>query len=268
MKIFNFKIILISFSIISCMVSTASGLIDSDAAEKGLEIAKEADRRFTGFGDCEEVCTMILQDRRGNKRLRNLRMRILERENEGDFSLTIFDKPADVKGTAMLTHSHGIDPDDQWLYLPALKRVKRISSQKKSGPFMGSEFSFEDLSPFEIEKYTYLYLRDESLNDIPCFVSEWKPAYKYSGYERMVIWHDTAEYRVQRIDFYDRKNRLLKTLNNKDYRLFSNKFWRPMRFEMVNHQTGKSTLLEYSDYRFGLGLNSRDFDKNALKNFR
>jgi len=58
----------------------------------------------------------------------------------------------DVKGTVVLTFSHGLKPDEQWIYLPALKRVKRISSSNKSGPFMGSEFAYEDIGSWEVKK--------------------------------------------------------------------------------------------------------------------
>ncbi|NNK01755.1 MAG: outer membrane lipoprotein-sorting protein [Desulfatitalea sp.] len=233
--------------------------------EKGLEIAKEADRRLSGFGDCQEIFTMTLRDDRGRSRVRRMRILTLEREDDGDWFLSIFDEPADVKGTAMLTYSHTHTDDDQWLYLPALKRVKRISSKKKSGSFMGSEFSFEDFSSMEIEKYKYKYLRNEPCGDLDCFVSEWIPTYAYSGYTRMMVWHDLAEYRIQRVDYYDRKNKLLKTLLVKGYQLFDEKYWRAMHWIMENHQTKRSTTLEYSEYRFGVGLTERDFDQAALK---
>ena len=71
---------------------------------------------------------------------RELEIRTLEVKDDGDKSLTVFHTPRDVRGTALLTFSHGVDPDDQWLYLPALRRVKRIASNNQSGPFMGSEF--------------------------------------------------------------------------------------------------------------------------------
>ncbi len=208
---------------------------------------------------------MVLRDNKGRERRRTLRAKTLERENDGDWSLTIFDQPADVKGTAMLTYSHGLDPDDQWLYLPALKRIKRISSKNRSGPFMGSEFAFEDMSDFMIEKYSYRYLRDEPCGQLTCYVSEWIPAYEHSGYSRIEVWHDQQEYREQKVEFFDRRRNRLKTLMVSDYHLYNDRFWRPHSLEMSNHRTGKSTLLKYSDIVLGVGLTERDFDKNSLK---
>jgi outer membrane lipoprotein-sorting protein len=237
-----------------------------DAEQRGLDIALEADKRNSGFVDSQEQMVMVLRDKRGKERARKMRTKSLERHDDGDWGMTIFDQPADVKGTAMLTYSHGLEPDDQWLYLPALKRVKRISSRNKSGSFMGSEFAFEDMSSFEVKKYTYRFEREEACGELTCFVSEWVPQYDNSGYTRTVIWHDQQEYRAQKIDFYGRANKLLKTLTLMDYQLFNDRFWRPMKLEMQNHKTGKSTLLIFKSYEFGVGLSERDFDQSALKN--
>ena len=236
--------------------------------EKGLEIAVEADRRDTGFHDSTATMTMLLKNRQGDKSTRDIRVRTLEQNNDGDKSLTIFDRPADVKGTAFLSFTHKSGPDDQWLYLPALKRVKRISSRNKSGPFMGSEFAYEDLSSQEVEKYTYKYLHDENYKGMDCFVIERDPVDPNSGYTRQVIWIDKAEYRPQKIDYYDRKNSLLKTLTFSDYRQFLGRYWRAYDMYMENHQTGKSTRLTWSDYQFKTGLTERDFNRSSLKRIR
>ncbi|MBA3036082.1 MAG: outer membrane lipoprotein-sorting protein [Desulfobacterium sp.] len=251
--------------VVAFTIADASDYEGLNADEKGLAIAKEAKLRDEGFSDSEELLTMILKDRRGNERIRQMRVLTLERKDDGDWSLSIFDEPADVKGTAMLTYSHGLEPDDQWLYLPALKRVKRISSKNRSGLFMGSEFAFEDLSSFELEKFKYKFLRKEACDGEQCFVSEWIPAYEHSGYSKQIIWHDTNEYRIHRIDYYDRTNKLLKTLKLLQYKQFIGKYWRSMRMDMLNHKTGENTILTYSNYRFKIGLTDRDFDLNALK---
>ena len=152
-------------------VAIASAVMTTGAfasPEKGLEIAIEADSRDKGFGDSTAQITMILMDKYGQSTERAIRNRTFEGYNEGDKSLVIFDSPGDVRGTAFLSHTKKADSDDQWLYLPALKRVKRIASSNKAGPFMGSEFSYEDIASQEVEKYTYIYLRDEKLNGLDC----------------------------------------------------------------------------------------------------
>jgi hypothetical protein len=247
------------------MYLPAFAALAETAEEKGLAIAVEADKRDTGFGDTTANMTMELRNKQGDTSTRYIRIKILEVDGDGDKSMSVFDEPADVKGTAFLTHSHALKPDDQWLYLPALKRVKRINSKNKSGPFMGSEFAYEDLASQEIEKYGYKYLRDENLNGIDCFVIERTPAYEHSGYTRMVAWINKAEYRPEKIVFYDRKNDLLKTLTFSGYHQYLGQYWRADRYRMDNHQTGKSTLLTWNDYRFKTGLDDNDFNQNSLK---
>ena len=122
------------------------------------------------FGNFTARQVMVLRNKQGQESRRQLHIKVLEVADDGDKSLTVFDEPRDVKGTALLTHAHKQEADDQWLYLPALKRVKRISSSNKSGSFMGSEFAYEDMSAQEVEKFTYRYLRDEPCGDLTSMV--------------------------------------------------------------------------------------------------
>jgi len=237
--------------------------------EKGLAIAKEADERYKGYKDITASMLMVLKNKYGQESIRKIRVKVLEVEDDGDKSLTIFDNPKDVKGTAFLNYSHKVEDDDQWLYLPALKRVKRISSRGKSGSFMGSEFSYEDIASQEVEKYTYKWIRDEVYEGQECFVVERYPVdKKNSGYTSLLTWIDKSEYRVLKVDYYDRKKSLLKTLTFSGYNNYLDKYWRPDESNMINHQNGKSTRLEFSDYKFGVGLKDSDFSQNALKRAR
>jgi len=244
----------------------AAAPADAAAAARGLAIATEADRRDQGFEDSQVTLRMTLRNRQGDTSVRELRTRALEVADDGDKSLITFDTPADVKGTALLSFTHKRGPDDQWLFLPALKRVKRIASDNKAGPFMGSEFAYEDLSSQEVEKYGYLHLRDETVDGVPMTVIERHPVDPKSGYTRQVVWLDQAELRVWKVEYYDRKASLLKTLTAAGFQQHHGKHWRPATLTMVNHQTGKSTVLEFSGYRFASGLKDRDFDQNALQN--
>src|SRR3569832_308867 len=184
--------------------------------EKGLAIATEADRRDSGFRDFTADMDMILRNRQGDESARRLRSRTLEVANDGDKSLVIFDEPADVKGTAFLSYTHATSADDQWLYLPALKRVKRIS-------------------------------------------------YANTGYTRQLVWFDKQYYRPLKIEFYDRKDALLKTLTYQGYQQYAGQYWRADAMHMVNHQTGKSTDLAWRHYEFRTGLSDRDFDQSSLQ---
>ena len=214
---------------------------------------------------------MILKNASGQTSTRELRLNTLEvpDEGDGDKILSVIESPPDVRGTALLTYTHVNEPDDQWLYLPALKRVKRISSANKSGPFLGSEFAYEDLASQEVAKYTHRYLRDEPCGDgLQCFVIERVPVYKDSGYTRQLTWIDHDEYRFWKVVFYDRKNDLLKTLTFSDYQQYLDQYWRALILDMHNHQTGKSTRLSYTDLQFRVGLTEADFTRNALRRSR
>jgi len=255
--------VLLSLGLLSAQTSHAQS-----AEEQGLEIAKAARAYDRGFNDFTADMVMTLKSKTGDTSTRYIRIKTLEVEGDGDKSLSIFDEPKDVKGTAMLTYTHGLDPDDQWLYLPALKRVKRISSRNKSGPFMGSTFAFEDLGSQEVEKYTYKFNGEEACGEWQCYVLERFPAYKHSGYTRQLVWLDKQGYRAVKIEFYDRKKSLLKTLTAGDFEQFLGHYWRPGFMDMVNHQKGTSTRLEWKNYQFQTGLDDGDFRSQALKRLK
>ncbi|WP_321393397.1 outer membrane lipoprotein-sorting protein [Emcibacter sp.] len=239
------------------------------AEEKGLAIAEEMDRRDLGFGDSVSELEMILTNRQGKTATRYLKIKALEVQDRelGDKSLVIFDRPPDVKGTVLLTHSKILEPDDQWIYFPALGqkgRIKRIDSRSKSGPFMGSEFSYEDMSSREVGKYNYKWLRDEACGQMTCHVVESYPLYEGSGYTKIISWIDTGEYRVHKIEFFNRGGAHFKTLILSNYQKYLDKFWRAHDLYMVNNLTGKNTRLLMSRFEFRQGLEDRDFTRSRM----
>jgi hypothetical protein len=262
---FTLKSILL---VVSLAALSPSLVWASSAEQKGFAIAEEVDRRDTGWSDGRADLIMVLRNRRGSESVRRLRVRWLEVLEDGDKILILFDSPNDLKGTALLSYTHATTPDDQWLYMKAIKRVKRISSANKSGPFVGSEFAYEDLSGQEVEKYRYRWLRDEQLDGVQTMVIERFPIYEHSGYTRQVVWADAGVSPPVKIEYYDRKGALLKTLSVDGYRRYSDRFWRADHMQMVNHQTGKSTELDWSNYHFDTGLSDRDFNRNSLKSAR
>ncbi|GAA0873363.1 outer membrane lipoprotein-sorting protein [Gangjinia marincola] len=232
------------------------------AEERGLQIAKAAEKADLGFGSSTVELKMTLKNKNGQTSERYLVNKTLELTEDGDKSLIVFNSPKDVKGTATLTFTHKVGSDDQWLYLPSIARVKRISSNNKSGPFVGSEFAYEDLSSQEVEKYTYKFIKEDGSN----LIVEQDPVDPKSGYtRRLVTYNKDKGYRIEKIEFYDRKNALLKTLTYSDYKLYKDKFWRASTFNMVNHQSNKETVLEFSNYDFDVALTEDDFSQVALK---
>ena len=234
----------------------------------GLEIAKEAEIRDQGFGDYQASLEMILRNKLGQETQRLLRSITREQTNDGDKNLILFDTPRDLKGVAFLSHTHGKGTDDQWLFLPALKRVKRIASNNKSGPFMGSEFAYEDISSQELEKYTYHYVGDEMTGGRGYFKVERIPSDPKSGYSKQMVWYGKSNYLVWKVQYYDKKNKHLKTLIYKDYQQYLGKYWRANQMDMLNVQTGKSTTLKYTNYKFSIGTTDIDFSPSRLKRSR
>ena len=250
------------------MLAWPAGLAAESAEEAGLRIATEARERQKGFGNFVASMTMTLRNKRGQESHREVRLKVIEVEGDGDRTMFVFDRPRDVRGTAFLVHAHKEDADEQWLYLPALKRVKRISSSNQSGSFMGSEFSYEDMGTVEIEKFTHRHLRDEACGALQCAVLERVPVSKDSGYSRQLVWLDREELRTMQIRFFDRRDAHLKTMVVEGYKQYLDRFWRSSRIAMTNHLTGKSTLLVWSDYEFGADLDLGDFTRTALKRAR
>ncbi len=251
-------------NIILTIVAIATlGIVNAQSPEeKGLEIALAAEQADLGFNSSTVELKMTLKNKNGQTSERHLTTKTLELTEDGDKSLIVFNSPKDVKGTSTLTFTHKIGPDDQWLFLPSIKRVKRISSNNKSGPFVGSEFAYEDLSSQEIEKYSYKFL--EAKGNL--LLVEQDPVDPKSGYTRRIVTYNKGKgYRVEKVEFYDRKNALLKTLLYTDYQLHKDKFWRAGSFNMVNHQSNKETLLEFTNYNFDVNLSDEDFTQAALK---
>ena len=252
------------------VAATAAIANTGSPEEKGFAIAARSDRTDIGFGTSLVELKMVLRNAAGRETTRSLAIKTLEKPNEevGDKSLIVFDSPSDIDGTALLSHARILKADNQWLFLPALKRTKRISSVNKSGPFVGSEFAFEDFTALELNKFTYKYLRSEPCGELTCDVVERIPRYKHSGYTRQVSWVDQDIFQVRRVEFYDRRGDLLKVLSLDDYRQYQDRIWRAHRLSMVNVQTKKETDLLYSDYNFDTGLDAGDFEKSVLRRIR
>lgn len=237
-------------------------------AERGREIALEADRRARGFGDYQARMEMILVDRRGEETRRELELFALEVSEDEERWLVYFQSPRDIRGTGLLTYSFREGDTEQWLYLPALRRTKRISASGRSSPFLGSEFAYEDLAPTYPGQYRHTYVGEESLNGVDAFVVDRYPTYEGTGYSRQRLWIDRDEYRLLRVDSWDLRDRPLKSLTLGGYERYLDGLWRPSAAEMVNLRTEDRTRLRWFDYRFRTGLTESDFNRAALGRVR
>lgn len=251
-------------------ISINATAIESDA--KGLEIATQMDQRTKGYQDFKVDLEMALIDRAGKRSERAMKVTNME-ASAGVKSLIKFEAPRDLKGTALLVHGQETKSDDQWIYMPDLKRVKKIASTNKTGSFVGSEFAFEDLGTPDLGKFTYQFLGETSL-EVPglgvanAFKITRFPTDAESGYSKQVVWVDQNEYRTLKVEFYDKKEKLQKTLDMSEFALYQEKFWYPGRMMMTNHQTGRSTELLWKDYQFNNGLKESSFSKRKLLTMR
>lgn len=234
--------------------------------EKGLEIVKKVRDANQGFLGEKSSMKMVLIDAYGSKTERDMEGKVLEVLKDGDKSLSLFLNPLDVKGTKMITWSHKEDDDDQWLYLPSMNRVKRISSSGQSASFMGSEFSFEDLGSQELEKFNHKLLREEKFEGDEVWVLERRPN-KKSGYSKQIIYMSKKIMNPLKMEYYDRKEELLKVAKFQDYKLFKigkKEMWKSNQIEMKNIQTKKESLFIWKERELGVTLKESEFNAQAL----
>ena len=236
------------------------------ASNEGLGIIQKIKQAGRGFAGQTSESQMVLIDRQGNRIERSMLTQVLEMQNGEERSLITFITPPDVKGTKMLSWMRNhLKDDEQWLYLPSLRRVKRISGGQRTSSFMGSEFSYEDIiSGQAVEKFSYKLL---SKIEGKSWTIESRPKFK-SGYSKKVETYSTKIHETpSKWSYYDQREELLKTAtfsNWKRYTVKKKTFWRAKNIKMQNVQTGKQSLWLQKNLELGVKLLPRDFKKNAL----
>ena len=257
-KIFSFVLCLFVFNPVLGFTS--------DSESRGLEIALKMRKASEGFIGESSQMEMVLIDAYGSETKREMQGHILEVKGDGDRSLMIFMSPSDVRGTRMLTWSKREGNDDQWLYLPSLRRVRRISSNNRMSSFMGSEFSFEDLGSQEVERYNFKFLKDDKYNDEEVHVLQRVPKDR-SGYSKMVMYVSKSKLLPLKIEYFDRREELLKTgefKNHTEYKVGNKKVWRSNEIHMNNVQTQKKSIFRWSNRSVGVEHQERMFTQGAL----
>lgn len=178
--------------------------------------------------------------------------------------VTFFQSPPDVKGTGFLSWSYADDSkdDDQWLFLPALRKVRRISAGNKNDYFMGSDFTYDDMGERKVSEDTHKRVKSEVLNGVDCWVVESLPK-KRGMYSKRLTWVEKTNWLIQKVDYYDRKDRHLKTLYMTWQKVKG--LWTWKRGEMKNHLTKHATLIDITDVRVNTGVKNRAFTERTLK---
>lgn len=220
----------------------------SDARAK--DIIAQVLKNTTGYDHYAVDMQMQLNVENGKSLQRQIRQYVVEQPQDFERSIGVFKTPADVKGSKMLMYAHADHADDQWLFLPALNRPKRIANENKSGAFFGSEIAFEDLGTAKLKKMEHHLVREEKYRGRDYYVLRSTPASKYSSYSAVEILIDKVTYLDGEIRYFDKKGQLYK-VNAADYRQFKkNTVWLPVRQVMKNVQNGRTTVMTWSNYDF------------------
>lgn len=237
----------------------------------GLEIAKKINAREDG-NEYYRKLTMTLTDRRGKVRIRKT---IGYRKYYGLEKRTIsfFLSPRNVKGTAFLTfdYSEADRDDDQWLYLPALRKIRRISASNRGDYFLGTDFTYEEIkneTKLAIQDYNYKTLGIKIVNGINLYQLESTPKTaeiaKELGYSRVVSLIDPTIWMTRQADFWDVAGNHLKTIYTKKVKLVQN-IWTAHRLEAFNHKTGHRTLFEISEVDYQKEVPDKVFTQRTLR---
>lgn len=225
-----------------------------DPVAFGTRLKAYVDELDSGWVDEVAVSSMILIDASGRRSVRSVSQMTLEGE-DGDKSLVKFRSPAEIKGVAALTHQHPGGADDSWLYLPASRRVRRISGANKTASFQGTEFTYEDLAQPALEDYEWVHLGFEKDKQGTEFHRlQATPRSSDSGYSRMVVWVHPEFWRAERTEYFDPSGELLKVMEISDFEWLHERWWRPGKMVMKNVQTRKSTEMKFSKRFLNLAL--------------
>ncbi|MBT3617889.1 MAG: outer membrane lipoprotein-sorting protein [Candidatus Marinimicrobia bacterium] len=230
----------------------------------GLEVIQKVYDRPTG-NDMTGNLIMTIENSRGNQRVRKIKQFVKTVKN-GEKKIMYFLSPADVKNTSFMTWSYddASKSDDQWIYLPALKKVKRISSDSKGDYFMGSDFTYDDLGDRHPLDDTHTILREEVINEKETIVIESVPKDEEYMYARTVTWVVKDSWIGLKKEFYDEDDELLKILTVDDQQSFKDVIILT-KVKMKNVQRNQFTIMEFSDVQIDTGIPNNKFTERMMK---
>ncbi len=216
--------------------------------------------------------TMVLINDKGQQRERKNTTLLKLQANGIDSKLLVkFSTPTDIKGTGFLQVEHSDGDDDLWLYLPALKKSRRLVANNKKDSFLGSDFSYGDISLPKVDQYRHTLQASELIDAHDCYVIESVPAdetVKFnSGYSRKLTWVRTDNFLEAKVEYYDISGRLLKTQNISKHQLVepATGRWFAQHREMINHQTGHQTVLNFDQIEAGVAAPDDQFTTRSIE---
>ncbi len=234
----------------------------ANAQLTGTQIIEKAYDRATG-DDQTSMLTMTLTNKQGKQRIRKIKQ-FTKDLGDVEKSIMFFQSPADVKNTSFMSWSYDSDKsDDQWIYLPALKKTKRISSDSKSDYFMGSDFTYDDLGDRKLNADKHKLLKEETINGKACYVVESISKDEDYMYTKTITWINKANFIGVKKQFFDEDEELLKVLTIKKYVKISG-FWVITNSEMKNVQKNHKTSMVLSNVQVNTGLSAAKFTERMM----
>ena len=247
-------------SILVAMFLFAS--INSTAQLTGKQIVDKSYNIATG-DDQTSILTMTLINKNGKKRVRKIKQFTKDFGNV-EKKIMFFQSPADVKNTSFMNWSYDNDKsDDQWIYLPALKKTKRLSSDSKSDYFMGSDFTYDDLGDRKLDADKHKLLREETVDGFKCYVVESVSKDEDYMYSKTITWINKANFVGVKKEFYDEDADLLKILSIKSTKKISG-FWVITQSEMKNVQKNHKTNISLSNIVINSGVSDSKFTERMM----
>jgi len=244
---------------VAVIIATSFG---ANAQLTGRQIVEKAYNLSTG-DDQTSVLTMTLTNKSGQTRVRKIQQYTKDFGNM-EKSIMFFLSPADVKNTSFMNWSYDSDKaDDQWIYLPALKRVKRISSDSKSDYFMGSDFTYDDLGDRKLDADVHKLLREETINGKACYVVESVSKDEDYMYSKTITWIRKDNFVGMKKEFYDEDGELLKILTLKKVEKIAG-FWIRMHSEMKNIQKNHKTSMVLTNIKVNTGVSTSKFSERMM----
>jgi outer membrane lipoprotein-sorting protein len=241
-------------------------------AEEGAGQIMQKSMDAMTLAGSESISTLTINDGKGNQRVRKFSSaQKTDASKKVTKNVMRFLEPADVKGTGILTFDYEDKDDDMWLYMPALRKIRRIVSSEKTKNFMGSEFTNSDITKPSIAEYTYKMLGTESIGDVECWKIEVLPATKEIGaeygYSKKVSWIGKADYTARKNEFYDLEGKLLKVMMTEKIKLLDekNKKYLPVDITMDNKQNGRSSRIIMEKVVFNPNVKEEYFTTDYLE---
>lgn len=237
----------------------------------GYDIMKKADE-VPEAKTASYTATMTLTDKKGQTRVRE----VIEKEMKfsgNTKTVIVFVTPKDVAGVGYLTVDYDEDANgnkkdsDNWLYMPAMKKVRRISGSDSGGDFMGTDFTYDDMGDRGLNEDTYQLLGEETVDGVACYKVECRAKDTTEKNPRRIVWIGKSNFMLYKAEFYDRQNLLQRVLTCSEIKMIDG-FWTTGKMLMKNVQKDHSTVIEMKDVKYGITLDETLFTVSALEKGR